>query len=59
MPSSEDATMNATTIHRESAQERRWNIFMAVALAAAGFFMTIYSAAIITGLIVRWLVRPY
>ncbi|MGZ8710506.1 MAG: hypothetical protein ACXW28_09785 [Thermoanaerobaculia bacterium] len=51
--------MTANTINRESARETRWNIFMAVVLAAAGFFMTFYSAATITGLIVRWLGRPY
>jgi hypothetical protein len=44
--------MNTTT-------ETRWNLCFAVILAAAGFVMTIYSAAIITGLIVHWLTRPY
>ena len=51
--------MTANTSDRESARQARWNIFMAVVLTAAGFFMTFYSAAIITGLIVRWLAHPY
>lgn len=51
--------MTDNTIHRESARNARWNIFIALVLATAGFFMTIYSAATITGLIVRWLGRPY
>ena len=52
--------MTGNTSHRETTErERSWNIFMAVVLAAAGFFMTIYSAAIITGLICVWLAHPY
>lgn len=51
--------MTTNTIDRQSARAARWNIFIAFVLAAAGFLMTIYSAAIITGLIVRWLARPY
>jgi hypothetical protein len=51
--------MTANTIYRESERERRWCLFTAVVLTAAGFFMTIYSAAIITGWIVGWLARPY
>ena len=51
--------MTTNTINQESTSEGRWNNFMAVVLAAAGFFMTFYSAAIITGLIVRWLAHPY
>ncbi len=51
--------MTTNTIDRKCARQTRWNIFMAVVLAVAGFFMTIYSAAIITGLIARWLTRAY
>lgn len=51
--------MTTDIIHGESAGQSRWNIFMAVVLAAAGLFTTIYSAAIITGLIVQWLWHPY
>jgi hypothetical protein len=52
--------MTPNTIgERELAREERWNIFVAVVLTAAGLVMTIYSAAIITGLIVRWLARAY
>jgi hypothetical protein len=50
-------TSNATD--REDDQQKRWNIVVAVFLTVAGFSMTIYSAAIITGLIVQWLSRPY
>jgi hypothetical protein len=51
--------MTTHTVHHESAREKGWDICLALVLAIAGFFMTLYSAAIITGLIVGWLAHPY
>lgn len=50
--------MTTGTTHRESARETAWNMFLTLLLTIGGFFMTFYSAAIITGLIARWLTRP-
>lgn len=51
--------MTTNEINRESEREERWNIVMAVVLAAVGLLMMIYSAANITGLICSWLAHLY
>ena len=46
--------MTTNEINQESIREKRWYTLLAAVLAAGGILMTIYSARIITGLIVRW-----
>ncbi len=51
--------MISNSIHRESEQERRYSMLMALVVAAVGFFMTVYSLEILAGLMARWFCRLY